>query len=52
MTRYLSDRPWIFIVAAFTLLVSIWTCFIYVAVKQGPVSFKLGEEPAAIHERR
>jgi hypothetical protein len=36
MTRLLSKHPWIIIVAAFVLLVSVWSCFIYVAVTRGP----------------
>jgi hypothetical protein len=49
MTRYLAQRPWLFIVGAFVFLVSLWTCFIYTAVTRGPASFELKGEPAGIH---
>jgi hypothetical protein len=49
MTQYIAERPWLFVVAAFVLLVSLWTGFIYTAVTRGPVSFDLSSEPAGIH---
>lgn len=49
MTRYLAQRPWLFIVAAFVVLVSVWTGFIYVAVTNGPVTVPLEATRASIH---
>jgi hypothetical protein len=49
MTRYLAERPWLFVVVAFALLVSVWTCFIYVAAKYGPAAAPLDATPASIH---
>lgn len=52
MTRYIADRPWLFVVATFVVLVSLWTCFIYIAVTHGPVSFELNSEPTSVHATR
>jgi hypothetical protein len=52
MTRYIAERPWLFVVATFALLASLWACFIYIAVTHGPVSFDLNSEPASIHAVR
>lgn len=49
MKRYIAERPWLYVVAAFVLLLSLWTCFIYTAVTHGPVSFELNREPTGIH---
>lgn len=52
MTLYLAERPWLFIVAAFLLLVTVWTGFIYVAVTNGPVTVPLDATTASIHAGR
>ena len=52
MTRHLAERPWLFIVAAFVLLVSVWTAFIYVAVTNGPATVPLDATTASIHAAR
>lgn len=52
MTHYLAERPWLCIVAAFMLLVTVWTCFIYVAVKNGPATVSLEATTASLHAGR
>lgn len=49
MIHQLSKRPWLLVVAAFALLVSVWTCFIYVAVTRGPLTSPLEAPAARIH---
>jgi hypothetical protein len=44
MIRCLAERPWLFIVAAFVILVSVWTCFITLAVRHAPQNVEI---PAA-----
>lgn len=48
MTRYVAERPWLFVVAAFVILVSVWAGFIYVAVKNGPATAPLEATRASI----
>jgi hypothetical protein len=45
MKRLIARRPWLLVIAAFFLLISVWTCFIYIAVKHGPAVLPL--DPAA-----
>ena len=52
MSRYLADRPWLFIVAGFAILVSVWTCFLYVAVTRGPLGLPLSSDTPGIHANR
>ncbi len=49
MINQLARRPWLIVVAAFTLLVSVWTCFIYIAVTRGPVTSPLNATAASFH---
>ena len=49
MIRQLAKRPWLLLVAAFALLVSVWTCFIYVAVTRGPMTSPLEATATSIH---
>ncbi|MFZ4764224.1 MAG: hypothetical protein ACOYMN_04650 [Roseimicrobium sp.] len=49
MTQFIAQRPWLFIVAAFAILISVWTGFIYVAVTNGPVIVPLEATTASIH---
>jgi hypothetical protein len=49
MIHQLAKRPWLFVVAAFVLLISVWTCFIYVAVTEGPTTSPLEASATSIH---
>jgi hypothetical protein len=52
VTRHLAERPWLFIVVAFLMLVSVWTAFIYLAVTNGPMTVPLDSTTASIHANR
>lgn len=41
MKRILNQRPWLFIVFAFVLLMSAWTSLIVVAVKNRPATIEI-----------
>jgi len=49
MIRYVAQRPWLIIVAGFLVLVSVWTCFIYIAATRGPATVPLDATAASIH---
>ena len=48
MSRYIAERPWLFVVAAFVILITVWTGFIMTAVKYGPVPSPLEATKASI----
>lgn len=48
MTRYLAERPWLFVVAAFVVLVSVWSFFISLAVRHAPQTVEI----PAVHAGR
>jgi hypothetical protein len=49
MKRLVAHHPWIIIAAAFTLLVGMWSCFIYVAVTRGPAVLPLHSDVTSSH---
>ena len=49
MIHHLAKRPWLLVVAAFALLISVWTCFIYIAVTRGPTTSPLEAPAASFH---
>jgi hypothetical protein len=49
MMQHLSKRPWLILIAAFALLVSVWTFFIYLAVTRGPMTSPLEATAASFH---
>ena len=36
LSGWLADRPWLFVVGAFALLIGVWTTFITLALKNPP----------------
>lgn len=51
MCRYIADRPWLFVVAAFVILITVWTGFIMTAVKHGPAPSPLEATKASIRAK-
>ena len=40
----MKQRPWIFIVFAFVILITVWTAFIWIAVSNQPKKIPLRQE--------